>query len=1005
LLPQTVLASTFLITNNDGGVGGDLNNALQQAEDGDIIDFAPIAGQTIFLTTPLPAIGRSAISSTPSLAILGNGVIIDGGNTHPAFSLAQGSATISDLTIQNATSKGGAGGSGFSGAGGGTAGGGALYVHSGTSLTISAVNLNNNQAIGGAGGTGTATGGSGGGGGGYGGGTGGSAVLTGASAGSGGGGGGNNGGTAGGRDGHVASPNPFTNFAGAGGGGSSPGVIGAKSGGTNACLPAKTGGSGGVGSLANAAGAGGGGGCATSLSPTPPQDGSGFSGFNAIDAISLPQSGVGGAGGYGFGAGYTYGAGGGGGGGNGGGAGFGTSGGGGGYHGPGGNGGAFGGGGGGSNTSTGGAGGSGGFGAGGGGGKTGGTDSFSLGGAGGSATNLPTGGGGGSGLGGAIIIQEGALLTIQDNTNFSGNSVIAGIGGTAASGGVSGGNGSALGQDIFVQSGGGLTFQINSTLTFPNAIAGAGTSSGPGVIKSGIGTVYLNGAQTYLNNTSIQMGTLNLNGSVIGDINIETTGMLSGNAIASGNINNSGKLLPGNSIGTINTTNLFLNPTSVYNVEVNSAGASDLINASGSAQVDGGIVVIPDDFNYTAPVTYTIISTSSGVTGKFSALTSSTPALMSLIYNPLTVQLTYLPLNSIGLTGNAFNTASSFFAVPIIPASDATTIHNLLLASSFATVKSAFEQMDPAQFSGLTNTQLLNAILVRSTYSKHLQEFCCNKEWRHRQSTSFWIDGIGQWQNEKNQFGYRDTGSGTTIGADFSAKNWTLGGALSLTRDTFHLKNLAIDASINSYYGGIYGSWKRDEFFLNMSLLGAYNNYNTKRKINFATIDRQAKAKHEGNDWLTHFGLGYQLGSPNFQLTPYINLDLVQQHERGYTETGAGSLDLQVHKKNATLFQGEAGIVLCRTYHTENGEFIPQLTLAYLKQSPWSSKNYRANFTNSPVVFTNKGENYERNLFAPRLDLTYKNFSHKAKFSFYYGAKVSNGYLAQNVGLDLTFHF
>ena len=152
------------------------------------------------------------------------------------------------------------------------------------------------------------------------------------------------------------------------------------------------------------------------------------------------------------------------------------------------------------------------------------------------------------------------------------------------------------------------------------------------------------GANTYLGGTLIQSGTLNLNGSVNGDLNIESSGTLSGNATINGNIYNNGTISPGNSIGQIFTTDLYLYPTSIYNVEINSAGDSDLITASGFAQIGGGVVVSPDDFNFTTPLTYTIISTSTGVTGTFSSLTSSVPSLMSLIYNPLTVQLSYVPL-------------------------------------------------------------------------------------------------------------------------------------------------------------------------------------------------------------------------------------------------------------------------------------------------------------------------------------------------------------------------
>jgi outer membrane autotransporter protein len=158
---------------------------------------------------------------------------------------------------------------------------------------------------------------------------------------------------------------------------------------------------------------------------------------------------------------------------------------------------------------------------------------------------------------------------------------------------------------------------------------------------------------------------------------------------------------------------------------------------------------------------------------------------MSLIYGPLTVQLTYFPLDPVGLTGNALSAANCYTALSAIPGSDVATVNNALLALSFDDIHHAFEQMGPAQFSAITEVQLLDAILVRSTYTKHLQKFCVKKDPGCGQTMSVWIDGIGEWQHQQksgSQFGYKDTTFGGTIGFDYSIRNGVVGAAFSSTQ-------------------------------------------------------------------------------------------------------------------------------------------------------------------------------------------------------------------------------
>jgi hypothetical protein len=188
--------------------------------------------------------------------------------------------------------------------------------------------------------------------------------------------------------------------------------------------------------------------------------------------------------------------------------------------------------------------GAGGWGGGGGGGYRGGGGGFGGGGGGGESNygNLNFGGigggrggigsvagnagGGGAGFGGAVFAPSGTL-TLQNSDptgQISGNTVAAGSGAHG---------GAAAGSGLFLMSGVTTTFDIPGTYTVADTIADdspisvplgqgytPGSSAGAGITKQGLGTLLLDGANTYAGMTSIDEGTLGGTGTVVGPVNL-----------------------------------------------------------------------------------------------------------------------------------------------------------------------------------------------------------------------------------------------------------------------------------------------------------------------------------------------------------------------------------------------------------------------------------------------------------------------------------------------------
>lgn len=987
-------APTIRTVNNisdDPNTIGTLPYWLLNANDGDTIDCSLVSKQSITLTSSLPAI-------TESFTINGAGITINGAGNYQAFQVASGNVSINNVTVQNAISKGGDGGDGYSGGGGAVGGGGALYIHGNTSVTLVASSFLNNIAQGGDGGSANNNGNAGGGGGGgYGGGNGGSSLI---SVSTGGGGGGHSNGGNGGSNISVNGSNGI--YFGGGGGGAGINIIVSGGNGGNAS-PNGT-------FIGGAQSAGNGGGGA----------GNSENGFSATGA---GVTGIPGDGGSGIGADSLFGAGGGGGCASEtsypGGAGIGAGGGGGGSNYSGGTGGILGGAGGGGLGAF---GGNGGFGAGGGGAVTGGLGGGGFNAGGGNGASDPGGvggGGGGSGLGGAIFIQSRSHLIIVDAQEISDNIAIAGFGGSSTNATdpdyIASGNGAAMGHDIFIREQGSVTFNLNNTLTIATPIEGDQTN-GPnsigGLNKLGRGILKLTGANTYSGMTDIVEGTFNLNGSVAGNTIVGFGGKLSGNATIAGNLTNSGILAPGNSIGTINTKNLVLTPSSLVEIKLASNATNDLIAATETAQIDGALKVIPLPGSFPTVQSYTIITAAGGRTGTFSTVNSSVPSLMKVIYEPAAVVVEALPTSTLRLDRNAAAAASCYLANGFTIGSDVEAVNAALLTLDATGINNSFNQMQPSLFSGLAWSQIENALIVRSSYTQHLEEV--NLSCNCYNNLHVWTEAIGAWQKQhssRQQFGYTNWMGGATGGVDVVCCNTLrLGIAGSYTHSYMNWEKSAGHANINSYYGGFYTNWSNQFGYVNATVLGAYSHYRTHRHLHFATIHRHAKSSHNSWEALAGLEAGFNFDCNTcVEIIPFVRMDYVYLSQQKLAEKGANSLDLRVDKVQNQVIQSEFGIIWMGNYICErscfSGRFLPLIKLSYINDAPLTNRNLHARFVDSSCDFTVKGLRFSRNLGAASLGLTYLNCNETIRITFRYDGKFSSNYHTQaaNIALDINF--
>ncbi len=848
-----------------------------------------------------------------------------------------GTFTIKDIIIDGATAKGGNGG-GVRG-GGGLGAGGGLFLNTKSKVILNNVTFKDCTATGGNGGGGAAAFPGGGGGGGFRG-NGGSTV---GSAGGGGGGFSGTGGTSG--DGGGGGGGGFTRVGGtlggtggaggtfARGGGGGGGVFsGGSAGGTSPGGGAGGAGSGGNG-LPNSGTIGGGGGSGTFPGNTggPGSAGAGGGGGSGATGAGGGGGGSSGAGGGAGGAGESGFGGGGGGGGSTGGAGgkgaFGGGGGGGGsFTGVGGDGFAvgtdnFGGGGGGGKIGgaggvAGGGGGGGGTGSGGvggfggGGGASGPSSGSSVaggfgGGAGGFGSGAVTGAGGGGGaMGAAIFLQaktngdDGSTLTIQNAISFSGSTLNLGTGANVGL--------VDLGTDIFMMAGCSIVVEnLATNSTVPNPIISNVAQASPAIpdktqggitLDTGNTAIFtLTGANTYTGVTTVNSGTLHVDGSIItpvivtgGTFGGTDTTLVAGVVPNSGNLNVSGGIVaPGgdNAFGTMTVGGtLTFTGGGLFDAEVDSVGNTDKIIVTGTATLSelGTLVVQSAVGNFIKGERVTIL-TADTVVGKFgSEVVPFTPhgsPLFEVLYPPFsssgsqTVQL--LVLDNIlfldqtiasgnpqkvvsyiwSLAGVDPNTGQSFTEdegaelfgqienIPSVidPNSDLAFVIEVLGLLSDKEVNKALNLMHPAGFGSLEWLNMTSNSQVMSIFAQHLFELPCsprgcrNLKEKGRKNDA-WVQPFGVWHDQSQRGELRGVNSesaGVVLGYDRCFPHFFVGGGAGYTYTNFRWNGSAGKGRVDQVYAGVYGSYFIDYFAVDLSTMIGGNYYDVKRNIAF----------------------------------------------------------------------------------------------------------------------------------------------------------------------------
>lgn len=479
---------------------------------------------------------------------------------------------------------------------------------------------------------------------------------------------------------------------------------------------------------------------------------------------------------------------------------------------------------------------------------------------------------------------------------------------------------------------GALTAGADNTSTTQSGVI---SGTGGNFTKIGTGVLNLTGANTYTGLTTINAGALLINGSITSDTLVVNGAVLGGTGTIVGRVDNSGILAPGNSIGTLKVTGNYTDhPGSEYRVEVTGAGESDKLAVTGSANLGNGLVTVQSlGGAFGNSTTYTILSAGS-VGGDFSGATSDfvflNPTLTSDANNVfLTLKRNNTSFASVGSTPNQRAVAQALDVAGVAPSGDMALVIGTLNGLTAAQARSAYDAIGgqlnatlvsnsldaPARFSGVVNTRLgrLGAGMSstsRLAFSGLKLAYQGNALAQLNPVTGvatgdqgLWIQAAGASGNvdgDGNARGYDYRGGGFAGGYDGDVNNnFRAGIALGYSNTDLNIEGAPDNTRVDGYELAFYGRYRSGSWTYKGILGIGENDNQTDRAVTVGGLQRTASADFKTRTAFAYLESAYRFSNPDYYIEPLAAAQWSTAEHDGFTEQGAGALNLVVTGQRA----------------------------------------------------------------------------------------------------------
>jgi outer membrane autotransporter protein len=264
------------------------------------------------------------------------------------------------------------------------------------------------------------------------------------------------------------------------------------------------------------------------------------------------------------------------------------------------------------------------------------------------------------------------------------------------------------------------------------------------------------------------------------------------------------------------------------------------------------------------------------------------------------------------------------------------------------------------------NYSKLDGLMLAYNGASLANLFSARKEFQAPESRwGLFADGgaaFGSQNSTVNQTGYNFTLAGLTVGADYRLQdNFLVGLATGYSNTSAGFSGSGGNIKTNTIPFNAYAAYFPKPIYAYGSLGYALNLFDLRRDFSFGGVGRSASSSTSGNQFNLYGETGYDLKLSRLILTPSATLAYSALWVNGFTEQGAGSLNLKIGSQNAASLQTGVGGRLTVPFKVASIKVVPQAYLFYQHEFANGSRGLNASLSPGGSTFNFQTEAAGRN--------------------------------------------